>query len=617
MLFRARICYTLEAMRLIFRYLKNYKVMAIMAPLFKLLEVIFELLVPKFVAQIINVGINGDAGWQYILVRCIILVVFGIVGYIAGVIAQWFAAKAAVGVSKDLRADMFRRIEALSYADLDKAGTSTLINRITNDVNQIQNGVNMILRLLLRSPIVVFGAMIMAFTVSLKAGIIFAIAICVLFAVVFAIMMVTMPMYKKVQANMDGVTLATRETLAGSRVIRAFCKEEEEITNYNEKVEKLSKSQKHVGRISALLNPLTYVIINIGIIALIYTGVLQFNSGELLQGDIVELYNYMSQILIELIKMANLVMIITKSLASSSRVQAVLDMTSSLKHAPANLTQGAAEGAEGTAAGAAAEAAAAAAAAVVPVEGAPFVSFKNVSMRYSEGAERALSDVSFDAERGQTIGVIGGTGSGKTTLINLIPHFYDATEGEVEIDGVNVNAYEDETLRDMCGVVPQKAVLFRGTLRENMKWGDDNATDEDIYEALATAQALDVVKAKEKGLDEPVEQMGKNFSGGQRQRLTIARALVKKPEILILDDSASALDYATDANLRKSLKNLSFKPLVFIVSQRASSVRNADKIIVLDGGKAVGIGTHDELVKTCDVYKEICMAQYGKEGGAA
>ncbi len=617
MLFRARICYTLEAMRLIFRYLKNYKVMAIMAPLFKLLEVIFELLVPKFVAQIINVGITGYSGWKYMLVRCIILVVFGIVGYIAGVIAQWFAAKAAVGVSKDLRADMFRRIEALSYADLDKAGTSTLINRITNDVNQIQNGVNMILRLLLRSPIVVFGAMIMAFTVSLKAGIIFAIAICVLFAVVFAIMMVTMPMYKKVQANMDGVTLATRETLAGSRVIRAFCKEEEEITNYNEKVEKLSKSQKHVGRISALLNPLTYVIINIGIIALIYTGVLQFNSGELLQGDIVELYNYMSQILIELIKMANLVMIITKSLASSSRVQAVLDMTSSLKHAPANLTQGAAEGAEGTAAGAAAEAAAAAAAAVGPVEGAPFVSSKNVSMRYSEGAERALSDVSFDAERGQTIGVIGGTGSGKTTLINLIPHFYDATEGEVEIDGVNVNAYEDETLRDMCGVVPQKAVLFRGTLRENMKWGDDNATDEDIYEALATAQALDVVKAKEKGLDEPVEQMGKNFSGGQRQRLTIARALVKKPEILILDDSASALDYATDANLRKSLKNLSFKPLVFIVSQRASSVRNADKIIVLDGGKAVGIGTHDELVKTCDVYKEICMAQYGKEGGAA
>ncbi|MCD8293976.1 MAG: ABC transporter ATP-binding protein/permease [Clostridia bacterium] len=598
-------------MRLIFRYLKNYKVMAIMAPLFKLLEVIFELLVPKFVAQIINVGINGDAGWQYILVRCIILVVFGIVGYVVGVIAQWFAAKAAVGVSKDLRADMFRKIESLSYADLDKAGTSTLINRITNDVNQIQTGVNMMLRLFLRSPIVVIGAMIMAFTVSWKAGILFAVVICVLFAVVFAIMIVTMPMYKKVQGNMDGVTLATRETLAGSRVIRAFCKEEEEISNYNEKVEKLAKSQKHVGRISALLNPLTYVIINLGIIALIYTGVLQFNSGELLQGDIVELYNYMSQILIELIKVANLVMIITKSLASSSRVQAVLDMQPSLKHAFAALPEGAAQE------GAPAVSAESAAAAPAPAHGAPFVSFRNVSMRYSDGAERALADISFEAERGQTIGVIGGTGSGKTTLINLIPHFYDATEGEVEIDGVNVNEYQDEKLRDMCGVVPQKAVLFRGTLRENMKWGDDSATDEEIYEALAAAQAMDVVKAKEKGLDEPVEQMGKNFSGGQRQRLTIARALVKKPEILILDDSASALDYATDANLRKSLKDLSFKPLVFIVSQRASSVRNADKIIVLDGGRAVGIGTHDELVKTCDVYKEICMAQYGKEGGAA
>ncbi|MCD8286030.1 MAG: ABC transporter ATP-binding protein/permease [Clostridia bacterium] len=608
-------------MKLIFQYLKNYKVMAIMAPLFKLMEVIFELLVPKFVAQIINVGINGDAGWQYILVRCIILVAFGIVGYAAGVVAQWFAAKAAVGVSKDLRADMFRRIEALSYADLDKAGTSTLINRITNDVNQIQQGVNMILRLFLRSPIVVFGAMIMAFTVSWKAGIVFAIAICVLFAVVFAIMFVTMPMYKKVQGNMDGVTLATRETLAGSRVIRAFCKEEEEISNYNEKVEKLAKSQKHVGRISSLLNPLTYVIINLGIIALIYTGVLQFNSGELLQGDIVELYNYMSQILIELIKVANLVMIITKSLASSARVKAVLDMTSTLKHTPAALPEGAAaEGAmavaaDGTLAAATEGSVVAAEPAAVP--GAPFVSFKNVCMRYSDGAECAIKDISFDAERGQTIGVIGGTGSGKTTLINLIPHFYDATDGEVEIEGVNVNAYGDERLRDMCGVVPQKAVLFRGTLRENMQWGDDNATDDDIYEALQTAQALDIVKAKERGLDEPVEQMGKNFSGGQRQRLTIARALVKKPEILILDDSASALDYATDANLRKSLKDLSFKPLVFIVSQRASSVRNADKIIVLDGGKAVGVGTHDELVKSCDVYKEICMAQYGTEGGAA
>ncbi len=605
-------------MRLIFRYLKNYKVLAIMAPLFKLVEVIFELLVPKIVAAIINVGINGDGGWQYILVCCVIMVCFGIVGYAAGVTAQWFAAKAAVGVSKDLRADMFRRIESLSYADLDKAGTSTLINRITNDVNQIQNGVNMILRLFLRSPIVVFGAMIMAFTVSWKAGIVFAVAICVLFAVVFAIMIVTMPLYKKVQGNMDGVTLATRETLAGSRVIRAFCKEEEEIENYNGKVETLSKSQKHVGRISALLNPLTYVIINLAIIVLIYTGVLQFNSGELLQGDIVELYNYMSQILIELIKMANLVMIITKSLASSSRVQAVLDMTSSLKHASA-LPEG--EGAESAAAGAAAGAgmAAAASAAGVVTAGtaAPFVSFKNVSMRYSDGAECAISGISFDAERGQTIGVIGGTGAGKTTLINLIPHFYDATEGEVEIDGVNVNAYEDAKLRDMCGVVPQKAVLFRGTLRENMQWGDDGATDDEIYEALQTAQAMDIVKAKAKGLDEPVEQMGKNFSGGQRQRLTIARALVKKPEILILDDSASALDYATDANLRKSLKSLSFKPLVFIVSQRASSVRNADKIIVLDGGKAVGIGTHDELVQSCDVYKEICMAQYGKQGGVA
>lgn len=573
-------------MRKLLKYFKNYKLQSILAPLFKLLEAAFELFVPVIVSLIIDNGINGGEGWQYVVKMCLILVGLGVVGLISAVSAQYFAARAAVGFSKELRHDLFAKMQSLSFSEIDGLGTSKMITRMTSDVNQIQSGVNLVLRLFMRSPFIVFGAMVMAFVINVTAGGVFAVAITVLCIVVFSIMLVCIPLYKKVQGKLDKVTASTRENLTGVRVLRAFCKEEEEINLYNARNEELTKSQKFVGKISALMNPLTYAIINAAIIWLLYVGALKVDGGALTQGNVVALYNYMSQILIELIKLANLIITVTKSFACAGRVNEILEMQPSLIHG--EKTEKAATG--------------------------PFIVFDKVCVNYSGTGMDALSDISFSVEKGQTVGIIGGTGAGKTTLINLIPHFYDAKSGGIYIDGENVNAVGDEKLRDMCGIVPQKAVLFQGTIRENMQWGNSAADDEEIIGAINSAQATDIIESKENGLDEDVEQGGKNFSGGQRQRLTIARALVKKPEILILDDSSSALDYATDANLRKSIKNLDYNPTVFIVSQRTSSIRHADKIIVLDEGKMVGIGSHDELLSTCDLYREIHFSQNSKEG---
>ena len=572
-------------MRKLLKYLKNYKLQSVLAPLFKLLEACFELFVPIIVAAIIDTGVKDGAGVSYIIYACLILVALGVVGLIAAVAAQYFAARAAVGFSKELRHDLFKKMQSLSYSQIDGLGTPRMITRMTSDVNQIQSGVNLVLRLFMRSPFIVFGAMIMAFIIDAVAGGVFAISIAVLCAVVFTIMLVSIPLYKKSQGKLDRVTLTTRETLTGARVLRAFCKEEDEIKEFKSRNEELTKSQLFVGRISALMNPLTYAIINAAIIILLYVGAIRVEDGILTQGMVVALYNYMSQILVELIKLANLIITVTKSFASAGRINEILEMQPSLI-----------QGSQ-----------------TEPVGGA-YIQFKNVCLNYGNAEVNALDNISFTAEKGQTIGIIGGTGAGKTTLVNLIPHFYDATSGEVLIGGVNVNAIGDETLREECGVVPQRAVLFEGTIRENMQWGKNDATDEEIAAAVQVAQASDVVASKSEGLSERVEQGGKNFSGGQRQRLTIARALVKKPQILILDDSASALDYATDANLRSALKNLSYNPTVFIVSQRTSSIRHADKIIVLDGGKMAGIGTHDELLKSCELYREIHYSQYAKEG---
>lgn len=572
-------------MRKLLKYLRNYKLECVLAPLFKLLEASFELIVPLVVSAIINEIDKGAGSAAYVTYACLILVALGVVGLISAVAAQYFAAKAAVGFSKELRHDLFDKMQSLSYAEMDRLGTGKMITRMTSDVNQVQSGVNLVLRLFMRSPFIVFGAMIMAFTISTLAGGIFAGVIAVLCVIVFGIMLISIPLYKRVQGNLDKVTVSTRETLTGARVLRAFCKEEDEIASYNAKNAELTKSQIFVGKISALMNPLTFAVINAGIIILLYTGALQFDAGALDRGQVVALYNYMSQILVELIKLANLIITVTKSFACAGRISEVLEMTSSLK-------SGVKEQAEG----------------------AHFIEYRNVSVNYSSSPVNALEGVNFTVERGETVGVIGGTGAGKTTLVNVLPHFYDVKDGEILIDGVNVNAYGDEKLRDECGIVPQRAVLFNGTIRENLKWGNENASDEDILSAVEAAQASDVINSKELGLDEPVEQGGKNFSGGQRQRLTIARALVKKPEILILDDSASALDYATDARLRQSLKNLDYKPTVFIVSQRTSSIRHADKIVVLDGGKMVGLGTHDELLSSCAVYREIHESQFKKEG---
>ncbi len=577
-------------MRKLLKYLKNYKLQSVLAPLFKLLEAAFELIVPLVVAAIIDNGIS-DKNWQYILYSCLILTALGVVGLICAVAAQYFAARAAVGFSKELRHDLFKKMQALSYSQIDGLGTSKMITRMTSDINQIQSGVNLVLRLFMRSPFIVFGAMIMALFIDLAAGGVFAAAIVVLCAVVFGIMLTSIPLYRKVQGRLDKVTTATRETLTGARVLRAFCKEEEEIKNYNAFNEELNKSQQFVGKISALMNPLTYAIINTAIIALLYLGAVKVDGGLLSQGQVVALYNYMSQILIELIKLANLIITVTKSFACAGRVSEILEMSSEVSREIISDEN--------------------------RISGVPYISFSNVCMNYGNAEIDALSGISFSVEKGETVGVIGGTGAGKTTLINMLPHFYEAYSGEVLIEGINVNCIGDENLRERIGIVPQRAVLFKSSIRENLQWGKACATDEEILSAIETAQASDVIESKKGGLGAPVEQGGKNFSGGQRQRLTIARALVKKPEILILDDSASALDYATDANLRKSIKNLDYKPTVFIVSQRTSSIKHADKIIVLDGGRAAGIGTHEELLTTCEIYREIHYSQYAKEGDKA
>ena len=571
-------------MKKLLKYLVSYKRESILAPLFKFLEACFELIVPFVVSAIIDNGITGGRGAVYVVEMCLILVALGAVGLVSAVFAQYFAAKAAAGFAKYLRRDLFNKMQSLSYSEIDTLGTSRMITRMTSDVNQVQSGVNMVLRLFMRSPVIVFGAMICAFVIDTLAGGIFAIAIAVLCVVIFAILLITIPLYRRVQGNLDGITTYTRESLTGARVIRAFCNEDKEIAAYNRQNAALKRSQTFAGWVSALMNPLTYAIINVAIIALLYTGALKVDAGTLTTGEVVALYNYMSQILVELIKLANLIITVTKSFACAGRLSEVLDMQSSLVHGPRE-----------------------------KAEGKPFISFEGVCMKYAPDAGNALTDVTFTADRGETIGIIGGTGSGKTTLINLIPHFYDACNGALYIDGVNVNGYSDEEIRQKCGIVPQKAVLFNGTIADNLRWGKENATDEELMQAVEAAQAADVIKAKKDGLYERVEQGGLNFSGGQRQRLTIARALVRKPEILILDDSASALDYATDAKLRHSLKELDYHPTVFIVSQRTSSIRNADKIIVLDHGAVAGIGTHEQLLESCPLYREIHYSQYEKK----
>lgn len=572
-------------MKKLWKYMRDYRREGILAPLFKLLEASLELLVPLVMAQIIDTGIaNGDGG--FILSRCGILAVLAAVGLVCSITAQYFAAKASVGFAAKLRSTLFKHIQSLSYSKLDTQGTGTLIARITGDINQVQSGMNLALRLLLRSPFVVFGAMIMAFTIDVKAALVFVVTIPLLSIVVFGIMLWSIPMYKKVQARLDKVLGITRENLSGVRVIRAFCKEDEERREFGERNAALTKLQLIVGRVSAAMNPATYIMINLGIAVLIYVGALRVDSGILTQGQVVALYNYMSQILVELVKLASLIITITKALACAGRVSAVLDVESDMHGADTMPKE---------------------------IDTDEEVRFENVEFGYATGGEPALSGISFSVKKGETMGIIGGTGSGKSSLVSLIPRFYDATGGHVYIKGNDVKDYPLGALREMVGMVPQKAVLFKGTIRENLRWGNADATEEEMERALSDAQALEIVKAKPEGLDSPVAQNGKNLSGGQRQRLTIARALIKKPEILILDDSASALDYATDLALRRSLAALSYKPTVFIVSQRASSILHADKIAVLDEGKMVGLGTHDELMQTCPVYREIYYSQYEQE----
>ena len=572
-------------MKKLWKYMRDYRREGILAPLFKLLEASLELLVPLVMAQIIDTGIaNGDRG--FILSRCGILAALAAVGLVCSITAQYFAAKASVGFAAKLRSTLFKHIQSLSYSKLDTQGTGTLIARITGDINQVQSGMNLALRLLLRSPFVVFGAMIMAFTIDVKAALVFVVTIPLLSIVVFGIMLWSIPMYKKVQARLDKVLGITRENLSGVRVIRAFCKEDEERREFGERNAALTKLQLIVGRVSAAMNPATYIMINLGIAVLIYVGALRVDSGILTQGQVVALYNYMSQILVELVKLASLIITITKALACAGRVSAALDVESDMHGADTMPKE---------------------------IDTDEEVRFENVEFGYATGGEPALSGISFSVKKGETMGIIGGTGSGKSSLVSLIPRFYDATGGHVYIKENDVKDYPLGALREMVGMVPQKAVLFKGTIRENLRWGNADATGEEMERALSDAQALEIVKAKPEGLDSPVAQNGKNLSGGQRQRLTIARALIKKPEILILDDSASALDYATDLALRRSLAALSYKPTVFIVSQRASSILHADKIAVLDEGKMVGLGTHDELMQTCPVYREIYYSQYEQE----
>ena len=575
-------------------YLKDYKKESILAPLFKLLEAFFELMVPLVMANIIDYGIS-NRNMGYIGKMGLVLLLLGVVGLASSITAQFFAAKAAVGVSTKLRQALFDHIEDLSFTDIDKAGTSTMITRMTSDVNQVQSGINMTLRLFLRSPIIVFGAMIMAFTIDVKCALIFVVAIPLLSIVVFGIILSTIPMYKKVQSRLDQVLGITRENLTGVRVIRAFHQEAKEEERFRENNEALSAMQIFVGKISACMNPVTYVIVNGAIIALIYTGAVQVNIGNLSQGEVVAIINYMNQILVELVKLANLIVTMTKALACADRVDSVFEIGADAAYAEKSVqNQKLADKVD---------------------KKAPFLNFKHVSLTYQGAGAPTLQDMNFTVNRGDTVGIIGGTGSGKTSLVNLIPGFYPATEGEILLEGRDIKTMSDEELRGRIGVVPQKAVLFKGTIRSNLQWGKPDATEEEMWKALELAQASEVVEGKDGKLDATVAQNGKNFSGGQRQRLTIARALVRESEILILDDSASALDYATDAKLRAALRTLEDKTTTFIVSQRASTIRHADKIIVLDDGEIAGVGTHDELLKDCTVYQEIYYSQYPEQRG--
>lgn len=581
-------------------YLKDYKKETVLGPLFKLLEATLELFVPLVVAAIIDTGIvNQDRG--YIVKMCLVLVLLGVIGLAFSITAQFFAAKAAVGFVKKVRHVLFSHIQKLSYAEIDVQGTSTLITRMTSDMNQVQAGINLTLRLLLRSPFVVIGAMIMAFTIDVKAALVFAVGIPALAVVVFGIMLACIPLYRKVQNRLDGVLGLTRENLTGVRILRAFCKEDEQKEEFQERNQNLTDIQKFVGRISALLNPVTYVIINAAIIALIWIGAIRVDVGILTQGAVVALYNYMAQILTELIKLANLIINITKSVACGNRIQAVLEVQPTITDGKPDVSSGTADDKSTVTGRKTAD---------ENEKSEIAVEFKNAAICYPGASGEALSGISFAVYRGETIGVIGGTGSGKSSLINLIPRFYDCSQGSVLVNGRDVREYPLAKLRSLIGVVPQKAVLFAGTIRDNMKWGRGDATDEEIYAALEIAQAKEIVDQKEDGLDFLVEQGGKNLSGGQRQRFTIARALVKQPEILILDDSSSALDFATDAALRHAIGNMHSKPALFIVSQRTSAIQHADRIIVLDDGEAVGIGTHEELLECCKVYKEIYDSQF-------
>lgn len=581
-------------MKTLLAYLKDYKKESILAPLFKMLEASIELFVPLVMAAIIDVGIaNQDK--PYIVKMCFVLIALGIIGLVCSITAQYFAAKAATGVGTGIRHGLFEHIQKFTFTEMDQLGTSTLITRMTSDINQIQSGVNLVLRLFLRSPFIVFGAMIMAFTVDVKAALVFVVTIPLLSLIVFGIMLVTMPMYKKVQADLDQVLLATRENLTGARVIRAFNKEEDETKRFENANQILTDAQKYVGRISGMMNPLTYIIVNGAIIALIYVGAVRVDIGDLTQGQVVALINYMSQILVELVKLANLIISVTKAAACLNRVESVLAVKPDMNEGDVRWKSNSSEADRDL------------------KNKIPVVEFSHVSLTYKGTSDTSLSDINFCAEKGQTIGIIGGTGSGKSSLVNLIPRFYDATDGTVKINGRDIKEYQTENLREHIGVVLQKAVLFKGSIADNLRWGKEDATEQEMYEALDISQAREFVDTKQGGLEFQIEQGGRNLSGGQKQRMTIARALVRKPEILILDDSASALDFATDAALRKSIKEMKNQPTVFIVSQRAASIQYADQIIVLDDGAMAGIGTHEELLKDCPVYQEIYYSQFPKE----
>lgn len=584
-----------NTMKKLLVYLKDYKKESVLGPLFKLLEATFELIVPLVMAAIIDTGVaTGDK--SYIMKMCMVLVLLAVIGLTCSVTAQYFAAKAAVGFATKLRHALFAHIESLSFTEMDTVGTATLITRMTSDVNQVQNGVNLVLRLFLRSPFIVFGAMVMAFTIDVKAALVFVVTIPLLSIIVFGIMLISIPLYKKVQSALDKVLGITRENLTGSRVIRAFNKEDDEKVHFNENNDLLTRAQIYVGKISALMNPLTYVIINGAIVVLVWTGAVRVDNGYITQGEVVALINYMSQILVELVKLANLIININKSIACGNRIQSIFEMQPSI-------TDGSGQKVDKVQTDTADRS----------EEAEYAVEFSHVGLTYAGAGDESLTDIDFKVKKGETIGIIGGTGSGKSSVVNLIPRFYDVTSGFIKVDGKDVKDYPLEELRGKIGTVLQKAVLFHGTIRENLKWGNPDATEEDLNRAITVAQAKEFIDNKEGRLDFEIEQGGKNLSGGQRQRLTIARAVVKKPEILILDDSASALDFATDAALRKAIREMEGETTVFIVSQRAASIQHADRIVVLDDGKIVGLGTSEELLESCEVYQEIYNSQFKKQ----